>query len=67
MCDLCSPVAEERTKAVQETKRNALLLQKMADKLNDLAAGRIQPHSQDARHMATLAHSIIYYLVTEWM
>lgn len=67
MCDLCSAVPEEQTAAIQETRRNALILQRMADKLNDLAAGRIQPHSQDARHMASLARSIIYYLVTEWM
>jgi uncharacterized protein YifE (UPF0438 family) len=67
MCDLCSPVPEEQTAAIQETRRNALILQRMADRLNDLAAGRIQPHSPDAKHMVSLARSIIYYLVTEWM
>lgn len=67
MCGLCSDDLGERENEKRRNQYLAADLRRMADKIEQLADGKIKPHSEDAKNMSYIAHGLIRELVAEWM
>ena len=64
MCMLCGETAAQG----REAERNrADALRRLAVYCEKLANGTIKPHSEDAKHIALLARSIVRDLVAEYI
>jgi len=67
MCGLCSKKLEEREAEKKALYREAEDLERLASRLKAMACGQIKPHTDEAKRFTPLAHSIIRYLVDEWL
>ncbi len=66
MCDLCSSDPKEKQAAREGTLIMAVRLERMAQILRDLTAGRQRSHDPNGCGSLT-ARGLIRYLVEEWM
>lgn len=67
MCNLCSSNEEERLKEKRYMEYQAGNLHELAGLIEDVANGRIDPHSDKANDVSIRAHNSIRYLVENWM
>jgi transposase len=65
MCDLCNSMTEDRARA--ELRNEAERLRRLAVMLDNMADGRIRPHTDSAETLGSIARNVIRYLVDEWM
>lgn len=66
MCNLCGN-NDEREKEKRYMEYQADALRDLAELLNNVANGRIAPHSDKAKDISIMARNSIRYLVEEWM
>lgn len=67
MCDLCSRDQEELYRRRKHLIYVAGKLEELASDLRAMAAGRLKPHTEDARLVAIGARSVIRKLVADWL
>jgi hypothetical protein len=67
MCRLCSKDEEvvRREKALMMNEADNL--RRLANKIDLIAAGHINPHSHEMGPITSMARNAIRYLVDEWM
>jgi hypothetical protein len=67
MCDLC----DEDQKVVNSAYRSARLLaddlRRLASHYDNVASGRIKPHTDEAAKPQSIANSVIRMLVERWV
>jgi len=67
MCDLC----DEDQKVVNSAYRSARLLadelRQLANHYDEVASGRIKPHTSEANRADALARNVIRMLVQRWV
>lgn len=67
MCELCSQDQHVREAAKAQTLSAAQTLDALAENLRRMAHGQIDPHSQQASHVATQARAAVRWLVGEFV
>ncbi len=67
MCNLCDDNEAVRKAEQDATFRAASNLRKLATKLNMLAFGDIEPHSEESEEIGRLARAAIKYLAQNWL
>jgi hypothetical protein len=65
MCDLCDDLTRNSAEFALRTRANEL--ERFAVMLRRMASGEIKPHTNNAKIMLVDSHSIIRFLVEEFM
>ncbi len=65
MCDLCN----EETKALakEHMKYLAIRMRELSRLYDDMASGKVKPHSEQAKNMSYTARMLVRELVAEWV
>jgi hypothetical protein len=66
MCGYCG-TEEEKKKEAEHDQLMAAKLRNMADKLDAMASGRIDPHGMESRYIGNIAKTIIRGLVEDFL
>ncbi len=67
MCDLCSSDEHVKRVAIETQKYAAQRLRELANRLDEVSSGRVNPHSENAKIVGSMAREAIRFLVSEWM
>ena len=67
MCDLCDEDQKVRDSAMKSAKLLADDLRRLVCHYEDVASGRIKPHTVEAAKPEPLAHKVIRTLVQQWL
>ena len=67
MCNLCAGTEEERAAAKRRHGFHAEQMEALATAYRDMAAGKLNPHSDEAKKVGLVARSLIRELVAEWV
>ena len=64
MCELCS---EDKESVRRGLEYRAEQLERMAAFMRSLANGQIKPHTEGVKPVTSLAHSLLRFLVEDWL
>jgi hypothetical protein len=67
MCQLCSEDPKERTAYRERISHQADQLRRLALVFDQLAEGRIKPHSLDMQVIQKTSRSVVNFLVDDWI
>lgn len=67
MCQLCSSDEKERQAERDRLYAQAERLQLLAAKIQHMASGNLKPHTTQAGHVTSIAHSVIRSLVEDYV
>jgi hypothetical protein len=67
MCDLCDEDQKVRDSAMRSARLLADELRQLASHYDNVARGRIKPHTDEASKPQSLANNVIRMLVQRWV
>jgi hypothetical protein len=67
MCQLCSTEITEKTTAREAQRYIAARLRMLANMLDEVANGKIKPHSDDGVEVSRYALAVVKSLMEEWV
>lgn len=67
MCDMCSSDEQDRIKARRHHQNVAAECRRLSLLLEEYAAGKLKPHTNDIDSLERYARTVIQNLVADWL